>query len=227
MNGRLLLVEDEDTLALGLVDVLQAKGYEVRRERDGLPGLDQAREGDYDLLILDAELPDLSGFEVLKELRRSGSSLRVLMLTARKSELDRVRGFELGVDDYVTKPFSVLELLGRIQAMLRRSPTVVAPQSGVQIGRLWVDLERFTAQRQGAPVALPTRAFEVLKALHIRCGEVVSRDELLDSVWGQEGGAPRTLNNLVVKIRHAIEPDPQNPIHLVTVHGVGYRLELS
>lgn len=227
---RILLVEDEDAIAIGLVDVLRVKGYEVDREANGLEGLERAREGAYDLLLLDAELPGLNGFEILKALRGEGKELRVLMLTARKTEMDRVLGFELGVDDYVTKPFSLLELLGRIQALLRRSPNLSVqsqPSTTLLFGKTLVELEKFTVTRGEQELSLPAKAFDILRTLAQRRGEVVTRDELMDDVWGPEEAITlRTLNNLIVKIRQAIEERPEQPGYLKTVHGVGYRLDL-
>lgn len=226
---RLLLVEDEDTLAVGLVDVLTVKGYEVRRESRGDEGLAAALEGGFDLLLLDAELPGMTGFEVLKTLRSRGVSVPVMMLTARKTEMDRVLGFELGTDDYVTKPFSLLELLGRIGAILRRSAgsSAAAAPSELSLGRATLNLERFTAVREGEAVAMPSKAFDVLRVLLEERGNVVTRDQLIDRAWGAEEGVTlRTLNNVIVKIRQTIEPVPDEPRHLKTVHGVGYRLEL-
>lgn len=229
--AHILLVEDEDSIAVGLVDVLRVKGYQVDREADGVLGLERARGGDYDLLLLDVELPSLNGFEILKTLRAEGSEVRVVMLTARKTEMDRVLGFELGVDDYVTKPFSLLELLGRIQALLRRSPGLVeeAPRSSARLvfGPTTVELEKFSVTRGEQEMTLPARAFDILKALAQKRGEVVTRDQLMDDVWGPEEAITlRTLNNLIVKIRQAIEVRPDQPEYLKTVHGVGYRLDL-
>ncbi len=226
--SRLLLVEDEDTLAVGLVDVLEVKGYQVVRESRGDAALNRALSEEFDLILLDAELPELSGFEVLKRLRAQGRSVPVIMLTARQTEMDRVLGFELGTDDYVTKPFSLLELLGRIAAVLRRGKSSErSPTAALRLGMALLDLEKFSALRDGAELALPSKAFDVLRVLLERRGQVVGRDELISQAWGVEDGvALRTLNNVIVKIRAAIEPEPEEPRHLKTVHGVGYRLEV-
>lgn len=231
MSSRILLVEDEDSLATGLVDVLSVKGYQVERAADGRRGLEMALNGGYDLILLDVELPGLSGFEILKELRGGGNSSRVLMLTSRTSEVDRVLSFELGVDDYVSKPFSLSELLGRIKALLRRSleMTGVAASSlssELKFHETVVDLEACRMVRGGEELKLPTKAFAVLQYLLEKEGQVVSRDELIDAVWGEEEYiTQRTLNNLVVKIRQAIEKKPEEPVFLKTVHGLGYRLD--
>ena len=226
--NRLLLVEDEDALAIGLVDVLEVKGYQVTRESQGDLGLERALSERFDLILLDAELPKRSGFEVLKELRAQGRTVPVIMLTARQTEMDRVLGFELGTDDYVTKPFSLLELLGRIAAVLRRvGPTKVEDTTTLQIGKAELNLEKFSAIHNGAELELPAKAFDILRVLLERRGQVITRDDLITAAWGSDDGVTlRTLNNVIVKIRAAIEPDPEEPRHLVTVHGVGYRLEV-
>lgn len=230
---RILLVEDEDSLAVGLVDVLSARGYEVEREKSGERGLSRAREGSFDLLLLDVELPGLSGVEILKALRKESNPVRILMLTARSSELDKVVGFDLGADDYVCKPFSLAELLGRIQALLRRSATLNSSLDesagrNVHFGETVVDFASFKVLKQGRELpALPAKAFALLGCLVEKRGEAVTRDQLIDEVWGEEECiTSRTLNNLIVKVRQAIESDPEQPRYLKTVHGVGYRLEL-
>lgn len=216
----ILLVEDEPAVAVGLVDVLQVKGYEVVHVATGEEAL-QARAAD--LVLLDATLPGMTGFDVLRQLRARGDRTPVIMLTARATEMDRVLGFELGVDDYVTKPFSLLELLGRIGAVLRRTQTVTSTL--LRFGDVSLDLERFTVD--GRDATLPAKAFQVVKLLAARNGQVVTRDELMDEVWGaDEAITLRTLNNLVVKIRQVIEAHPEEPVFLKTVHGVGYRLTL-
>ena len=231
MSSRILLVEDEDSLATGLVDVLSVKGYQVERAADGHQGLEMALTGGYDLILLDVELPGPSGFEILRELRGRGQFSRVLMLTSRTSEVDRVLSFELGVDDYVSKPFSLSELLGRIKALLRRSLQVTEPATSsgpeeLTFHRTVVDLEACRMVREDEELKLPTKAFAVLRHLLEREGQVVSRDELIDAVWGEEEYiTQRTLNNLVVKIRQAIEVKPEDPVFLKTVHGLGYRLD--
>ena len=227
--ARILVVEDEPALAGGLVDVLRVKGYRVDHCSSGEEALEALRQHEFHLLLLDAGLPGISGFEVLRETRGRGLTLPILMLTARGSELDRVLGFELGVDDYVTKPFSLLELLGRISALLRRARPLVAtaPRSGIALGQAQVDFERFRVYGPEGERSLPSRGFDLLRCLHQRQGQVVTRDTLIDEVWGQEETITlRTLNNLIVKVRQVIEDNPEEPRHLKTVHGVGYRLDV-
>lgn len=225
--SRLLLVEDEDSLAIGLIDVLEVKGYKVEREAEGDAALARALSEPFDLILLDAELPNMSGFEVLKRLRAEGRDVPVVMLTARQTEVDRVLGFELGTDDYVSKPFSLLELLGRIAAVLRRTGSAKLDGLRPEIGLLQLDLEKFSATRDGVEVELPAKGFDILRVLLTRRGQVVSRDELISAAWGSDDGVTlRTLNNVIVKVRAAIEPEPEAPRHLKTVHGIGYRLEV-
>lgn len=215
--NKILVVEDELDLANGLVDVLRLKGYQADHAESAEAALELGPAG-YDLLILDVSLPGQNGFELLRSLKVKPPTI---MLTSRSSEMDKVIGFELGIEDYVTKPFSLLELLARIQVVLRRA----TPRTqALQFGPVLLDLERFTVS--GREVTLPAKAFDMIKVLHQRRGQAVSRDELIDGVWGvDENVTQRTLNNLIVKIRQAIEADPEQPKHLLTVHGVGYRLE--
>lgn len=221
MSARLLLVEDSEALAIGLVGVLRLKGYDVQHVLSGEEAL-EALAQPCSLMILDAGLPGISGFEVLQRIRAKGLALPVLMLTAQGDEVDRVLGFELGVDDYVVKPFSVAELLGRIGALLRRAGA--GSPSILRFGSVEVDLERFTLNDG---TQLPARACDLLRVLASRRGQAVARDLLIDEVWGvTESIAPKTLHNLVARLRQAIEPDPEEPRYLKTVHGVGYRLDV-
>lgn len=222
----LLLVEDELSLAVGLVDVLRVKGYQVDHAVTGEEALEWAARRAYRLVLLDASLPGQSGFEVLRQLRGGGNpGVLVLMLTARGSEADRVLGFELGADDYVTKPFSLAELLGRIAALLRRGGG--APESGrrrLQFGEVVVDLDAFTLSNGQL---LPRRAFDILRLLARAQGQAVTRDSLMDEVWGPgEAITHKTVHNLVARIRQQIEVNPDQPRYLKTVHGLGYRLEM-
>jgi len=231
LSARLLVVEDEPSMLKGLMDVLTVKGYQAESATRGDDGLRMALQGSYDLILLDVMLPGLSGFDVLRQLREAGIRTPVMLLTAKNTEMDKVLGFELGVDDYVTKPFSLLELLGRIGALLRRAaPPPAAPTTDdavLRFGAVSVDLKRYVLTRDDQPIDLPAKAFEVLKVLVRKQGEVVSRDTLMDEVWGDEAFLnQRTVNNLVVKIRQAIETDAAAPCYLKTVHGVGYRLDL-
>jgi DNA-binding response OmpR family regulator len=227
---RILVVEDDPSIRMGLEDTLAAKGYEVEVDGRGGEGAERATSGRYDLVVLDVMLPDLDGFEVCRRIRASkGASRRVpvIMLSARGAELDRVRGLELGADDYVTKPFSLMELLARVASVLRRAQGETLEPVGLAFGELDIDLVGQVALRAGTRIELPSRAFAILKVFARRPGEVVSRDVLLDEAWGYEDYPnTRTVDNHLVKLRQALEVEPARPRYLVTVHGAGYKLDV-
>lgn len=229
MSRRVLVIEDEPSLLKGLLDVLEVKGYKVESATRGDEGLKMALQGGHSLILLDIMLPGVSGLDILHQLRAAGNRTPIILLTAKDTEMDKVLGFELGVDDYVTKPFSLLELLGRITAVLRRAAPAGQDEVAIEsltFGAITIDLKRYTAQRSGALVDLPARAFDLLRVLAARRGQVVDRDALIDEVWGKDEFInQRTVNNLVVKLRQAIEEDPANPRYLKTIHGLGYRLD--
>ncbi|HEU4727220.1 MAG TPA: response regulator transcription factor [Kofleriaceae bacterium] len=226
---RILVVEDDPSIRLGLEDTLTAKGYQVEAIGRGEEGADKAIGGRYDLVVLDVMLPDIDGFEVCRRIRASRGPARrvpVIMLSARGSELDRVRGLELGADDYVTKPFSLMELLARVASVLRRVRGDAEP-TGLAFGAIDVDLVGQVATRAGKRIELPSRAFAILKVFARRPGEVVSRDVLLDEAWGYEDYPnTRTVDNHLVKLRRALEDEPEKPRWLVTIHGAGYKLDI-
>lgn len=232
LKTRILVVEDEAPVLQGLVDLLAAKGFEVLSATTGPEGLTKATGARPDLVLLDVMLPGLSGYDILRTLRARGADMPVVMLTAKGAEIDKVLAFELGVDDYITKPFSILELLGRIQAVLRRTrggpsgrPEALAVADTLRMGEVEVDFHRLEIRRRGRVVDLSHRAFALLQVLARTQGQILSRDELIDSLWGPGQLVNyRTIDNLVVKLRQAIEEDPQNPRHVLTVHGAGYRL---
>lgn len=227
---RILVVEDDPSIRMGLEDTLTAKGYEVDAVARGADGAERALSGRYDLVVLDVMLPDLDGFEVCRRIRASHGAARrlpVIMLSARGAELDRVRGLELGADDYVTKPFSLMELLARVASVLRRTGGDAAEPIGLVFGDITIDLVGQVARRGGARIELPSRAFAILKVFARRPGEVVSRDVLLDEAWGYDDYPnTRTVDNHLVKLRRALEDEPDRPRWLVTVHGAGYKLEI-
>jgi len=229
MTSRILVIEDDASIRLGLEDTLRAKGYEVAVATRGQAGLEQAERSKPDLIILDIMLPDLDGFEVCRRLKnpRGGMpEVPIIMLSARGAELDRVRGLELGADDYVTKPFSLMELLARVAAVLRRGGRAGAEPDLLEFGDVKIDFVRQTASKGGRPLELPVRAFAILKVFARRPGEVVSRDVLLDEAWGYEKYPnTRTVDNHLVKLRKALEDEPERPRYLITVHGAGYRLD--
>jgi two-component system alkaline phosphatase synthesis response regulator PhoP len=224
---RVLLIEDNEDLAFGLKNNLEVEGYEVEVALDGPAGLRCACEQALDLVILDLMLPGMSGFTVLTRLREQRQTLPVLVLTARGEEADKVRGLRLGADDYVTKPFGLLELLARIEAMLRRALPASAAGEIQRFGDVEVRAAARTVWRNGSPVALTPKELDLLLFL-CRCrGRVVSRLELLRSVWGYaEAAVSRTVDTHIAELRRKLEPDPSAPRHILTVRKAGYRLEI-
>ncbi|KAA3653231.1 MAG: DNA-binding response regulator [Calditrichaeota bacterium] len=222
----ILIVEDEAEMASGLKDTFEFDGHDISIANNGQTGLEMALANAYNLIILDVMLPEKSGFDVCKELRKNGSKTPIIMLTASKQEIDKVRGLELGADDYITKPFSVRELLARVKAVLRRYPENSGSDlKSVKIGQLEIDFEHYKAKSETANVDLSYKEYEILKFLYQHKNEVVSRDDLLNKVWGYEiYPTSRTVDNFIAKIRKKIEKDPANPEHILTIYGIGYKL---
>lgn len=229
--SRILVVEDDASIRLGLEDTLRAKGYLVEVATRGHAALEMAERNRPDLIILDIMLPDTDGFEVCRRLKQSRSHLAdvpVIMLSARGAELDRVRGLELGADDYVTKPFSLMELLARVAAVMRRGQRAGGEPASLTFGDVHIDFIRQCATKDGQPLDLPSRAYAILKVFARRRGEVVTRSILLDEAWGYEKYPnTRTVDNHLVKLRKALEDEPDRPRYLITVHGAGYRLDVD
>ena len=231
-KATILVVDDEAAVRRVLVMRLQLSGYKVICAEDGEQALEMFHSESPDLIVLDVMLPKLDGFAVCRRLRAE-SCVPIIFLSAVEAISERVAGLDLGADDYVCKPFSLAELLGRIQALLRRSATLNSSLDesagrNVHFGETVVDFASFKVLKQGRELpALPAKAFALLGCLVEKRGEAVTRDQLIDEVWGEEECiTSRTLNNLIVKVRQAIESDPEQPRYLKTVHGVGYRLEL-
>jgi DNA-binding response OmpR family regulator len=223
----ILIIEDDPNMQTGLRDNLEFEGYRVRTEGDGTAGLNAWVDNAFDCVILDVMLPGLSGFEVLKKAREKGVGSAVIMLTARGEEIDRVLGLELGADDYITKPFSLRELLARVKAVLRRSDRTGAGASHVRLGTFEADFASYSATRDGVPVTMTPREFEVLKFLWEHRNRSVSRDQLLSNVWGYDQSlSTRTVDNFILKLRQKIEEDPADPKFILTMHGTGYKLIL-
>jgi DNA-binding response OmpR family regulator len=219
---RILIVEDNTDLAVGLRNNLEIEGYDVTISENGVMGLDHFRTQHPDLIVLDLMLPELDGYRVLHEIRSSGSAVPVLLLTARSEEADKVRGLRLGADDYVTKPFGILELPARIEALLRRT----RPAAMYRFGAIEVDAARRTVRRDGAPVLLTPMEFDLLIALLRRKGEVVSRIDLLQEVWGHAAAVlTRTVDTHVAELRRKLERDPAAPEFILTARKAGYRLD--
>jgi DNA-binding response OmpR family regulator len=227
--SRLLVVEDNEDLAFALRTVLEFEGYQIDVVGDGNRGLEHALEPGLDLVILDLMLPERSGYEILREMRGKGVRTPVLILTARSQEADVVMGFDSGADDYVTKPFSTLELVARVRALLRRTRNGGAAEGrGVsRFGDVVVDRAARTVRRGGEPVELTPKEFDLLAALLARDGAVASRKELLGEVWryGNADVMTRTVDVHIAELRRKLEPDPAIPRHILTVRKAGYRLK--
>jgi DNA-binding response OmpR family regulator len=221
---RILVVEDNVDLAMGLRNNLEIEGYEVAVAHDGADGLAAFQAAPPDLVVLDLMLPAMDGYRVLHEIRRARSTVPVLLLTARSEEADKVRGLKLGADDYVTKPFGVLELLARIEALLRRTRATAA--RAFRFGDVEVDATRRTVTRDGRPVALTPMELDLLLALLRRNGAVASRIELLQDVWGHSAAVlTRTVDTHIAELRRKLERDPAAPAFILTARKAGYRLE--
>ena len=221
---RILVVEDDANIALGLQYDLKLEGYAVEVAADGEAGCRRARETPFDLIVLDVMLPGKDGFAVCRELRRAGLKTPILMLTARTAEAEKVLGLELGADDYVTKPFSPLELRARIKALLRRGAP--DPLDVCAFDEFEVDFDRCEVRRSGTHVDLTPTEFKLLGTLIRRKGHLFTREQLLDAVWGV-GNYPtdRVVDNHMMNLRRKIERNPESPRHLISVRGLGYRFE--
>lgn len=234
---RILVVEDEEPILMGLRDNLEMEGYEVETAMDGDTALVVADQFQPHLVLLDLMLPGKSGFEVCRHLRRKFPQVHVIMLTAKGDEPSKITGLEVGADDYVTKPFSLLELLARIKSAMRRRESVhtaEAPREKreddiFRLGDLEIDFKKFIAKKSGEILDLNSREFQLMRYLVSRKGEVVLREEILEHVWGYNPDnmpTTRTIDNHIVKLRQKLEKDPSNPNIIVSVRGVGYRLDL-
>jgi two-component system alkaline phosphatase synthesis response regulator PhoP len=220
---KVLIVEDDESMSVALSDGFGFEGYEVRLAKDGETGLAEAKREAPDLVILDVMLPRKTGLDVCRELRAAGSSVPIIMLTARGQEIDKVVGLRAGADDYVTKPFGFMELVARAEAVLRRTGGR-APAEPLRFGEVVVDLRRHAATRDGEPLELTAREYRLLAYFARHRGEVVTREQLLDAVWEyRHAPMTRTVDMHVAKLRKKVEPDPHAPRYLLTVHGLGYK----
>jgi DNA-binding response OmpR family regulator len=226
---RILVVEDDTSIVEGLRTAFAAEGFEVEAATDGRRGFERAKSGEHALLVLDVMLPGMSGLEILKRLRDEGRTLPVLLLTARGEEPDRVLGLELGADDYITKPFSVRELVARIRTVLRRSGALRGAGGAVfHFGDVEVDFKRRRATRAGTDLELSAREFRILAYFIEHQGEMLSREQLLNAVWGYDVfPTTRTVDNHIARLRKKIEDEPDNPRYIKTQRGAGYVFELE
>jgi DNA-binding response OmpR family regulator len=221
---KVLIVEDDQAMAVALRDGFTYEGYAVHVARDGAAGLRMAEERGHDLVILDVMLPRMSGLDVCRQLRSAGNDTPIIMLTARGQEIDKVLGLKTGADDYVTKPFSFLELMARVEAVLRRTSKSPEAVESVSFGDVEMNFKTFEASKGGRALELSPREFKMMKYFVEHRGEVVTRDQLLDHVWGYEGlPLTRTVDMHIAKLRQKIEDTPSDPHHVITVHRVGYK----
>jgi len=227
--NRVLIIEDEPGLVMALDQRLTSEGYEVASATDGDQGLMRAAGEFFDCIILDLMLPGRSGFDICRDLRQRGINTPILMLTARGQIVDKVVGLKLGADDYLTKPFAMIELLARVEALLRRASAVatkspLAPSVVFKTGNISVDFRRTTVTRNNKPVEMSAQEFKLLRYLIEHPGATISRDELLNEVWGYNTQtATRTVDVHISSLRQKIEDDPRHPRSIVTVHGFGYK----
>jgi len=220
-----LVIEDDASISMGLEMNLTAEGYDVELASDGEAGLARARLGNIDLIILDVMLPKLNGFELLRTLRGERHLMPVILLTAKDAEMDKVMGLELGAEDYITKPFSLAELLARVKAVLRRDSIARHDRAApIAVAELTIDASRREVHRGGTPIELTATEFDILLYLVEAGGRVMSRDQIQRHVWGPtHHGTTRTIDNFILQLRSKLESSPTDPAHIVTVRGVGYR----
>jgi len=226
MKRKVLIVEDEPNMSRGLKDNLEFEGYDVDLADNGASGLKMITSNTYALIVMDVMMPEMSGLDVCKKVREAGIGVPIILLTAKSEEIDKILGLELGADDYITKPFSLRELLARIKAVLRRNnDTPGKDEEKCRIGKLTLNFNAYTATDSSGIVKMSHKEYTILKYLLKRKNEIVSRNDLLENVWGyDELPTTRTVDNFIVKLRHKIEDDPNAPKIIVTVHGTGYTL---
>jgi DNA-binding response OmpR family regulator len=228
---KVLIIEDELNMVTGLKDNLEFEGYETDTAMDGRSGLQKILNGFYDLILLDVMLPEISGFDICRAARREGINTPIILLTARGEEIDKVVGLELGADDYITKPFSLRELLARIKAILRRSAsenTESSESEFVMIGNIKVNFKNYLAYEGSSEIKMSYKEFEVLHYLYKNAGKIIHRDDLISTVWSIDYDInTRTVDNFIVKLRQKVEADSNNPKVILTVHGMGYKMILS
>jgi len=221
---RILIIEDDPAILLGLEASLKEEHFEILSSSDGEKGYQLGKKENLDLIILDVMLPNKNGFDICKDWRKEGNNTPVIMLTSKKDEIDKIMGLEIGADDYITKPFSVRELLARIKAVLRRKNEIIKDIEEYSFSNVHINFRKLEAMKEEKPLDLSATEFKVLKFFIEHEGEVVTREMLLDNVWGYESlPTTRTVDNFILSIRKQIEDDPSNPKHLITIHKAGYK----
>jgi two-component system alkaline phosphatase synthesis response regulator PhoP len=226
--AHILVIEDDRSVAIALRDSLESEGHSVEAAVDGSGGFEIASTGNFDLILLDLMLPKMSGLEICQRLRASDVETPIIMLTARGASSDAAFGLKLGADDYIPKPFDVGELLARIEAVLRRTNRRQNEKQIFYIGNVQLDLRRLKATKNGEPIDLSPREFEILQLLIAHTGETVTREQLLHHIWGEHASLyTRTIDAHITRLRQKIEPNPAHPEYIITAHRVGYRLIAS
>lgn len=222
--AKILIVEDEPNMVAGLRDNFEFEGYQVLTALDGVAGLERALSESPDLVVLDVMMPRMSGLDVCKQLKSKKPGIPIIMLTARGQEVDKVVGLELGADDYVTKPFSIRELLARVKAVLRRAGTLPKTGEKYAFGEVEIDMRSCQVSRKGKSLDFSSKEFELLKYFLNHPGETLTRDRLLEDVWGYDRfPTTRTVDAHIVRLRQKVEPRPDEPRFILTVHGTGYK----
>ena len=224
---KILIVEDEPNMLKGLQDNLEFEGYDLDTAEEGKTGLEKIRSQRYDLVLLDVMLPNISGFDICKTIRKEGINTPVILLTARGEEIDKVRGLELGADDYITKPFSLRELIARVKAVLRRTEAGENNSTGDEctIGNLHINFRTYEATANNETVKMSAKEVDILKYLCNHKNQAVDRYDIMNEVWGINNEiTTRTVDNFILKLRQKIEADPNNPKIILTIHGVGYKM---
>ena len=226
MSKKILIVEDDPGIQLSLKDELESEGYVVSTAHDGEEGLRRFQEKQPDLVILDIMLPLLNGYEVCKKLRQDGNRTPIIMLSVRDKEVDKVLGLELGADDYVTKPFSLREVVARVRALLRRTEDPSIQVECLRVGDVEVDFKKFQATKRGRPVEFTPLEFQILKLLAQKREQGITRDDFLDEIWGEDNVVvtSRTVDSHIASIRKKIEDDPSHPRFIKSIRGIGYKL---
>jgi DNA-binding response OmpR family regulator len=221
---KILIIEDEERILMGLEDNLRIEGYQVSSATDGQKGFSMAKDQSFDLIILDIMLPKMNGFEVCKQLRQTGITTPILILTAKSQEVDKVLGLEIGADDYVTKPFSPRELIARVNAIIRRMKQNQQTTELYNFGDVDIDFKNYEAKKNGQPINLTALEFTLLHFLITHANQVITRDSILDNVWGNSVYVyPRTIDTHIANLRKKIEDDPENPKFIIGVRSIGYK----
>lgn len=225
---KILIIEDDPGIQLSLKDEFESEGFDVDGADNGLTGLEMVEQNSPDLIILDLMLPFMSGYQICKKLRKDGNKVPIIMLTVKDQEVDKVLGLEYGADDYVTKPFSLRELLARVNALLRRSAENISESSVFRIGETVFDLKKYKALKKGKEIEFTTLEFQIVKLLHERREQVVTRTDFLYRVWGENNTVvtERTIDSHIANIRKKLEVDPSDPRYIISIRGVGYKLVL-